>query len=169
MIRAIEKRAPDRVPLTHATLPGAVAKYGAALHALYRKYPSDVIGVGAATRGEFGDQIDVPSRDTWGSLWVRHTDEHKGQVARGPLEDWDALPAFVPPDTASDAIIADVEDRIAGNYENRYTMADGDTLWQRMFYLHGYQATLQDLLLCPDRCAALRDMILSVMVRRVAT
>ena len=167
MIRAIEKRAPDRVPLTHATLPGAVAKYGAALHDLYIKYPSDVIGVGAATSGEFGDQIGVPSRDTWGSLWVRHTDEHKGQVTHGPLEGWDALPTFEPPDTASDAIIADVEDRIEGNRENRYTMADGDTLWQRMFYLHGYQATLQDLLLSPDRCAALRDTILSVMVRRV--
>jgi hypothetical protein len=31
VILAIEIRAPDRVPLTHATLPGAVARYGAAL------------------------------------------------------------------------------------------------------------------------------------------
>ena len=167
VIRAIEIRAPDRVPLTHATLPGAVAKYGVALRDIYRQYPSDVVNVGAATCGEFGAQIGVPSRDTWGSLWVRHTDEHKGQVTRGPLADWDTLSSFEPPDTASDAIIAKVEARIAGNADDRYTVADGDTLWQRMFYLHGYQATLEDLLLHPDRCAALRDMILSVMVRRV--
>jgi uroporphyrinogen decarboxylase len=46
-------------------------------------------------------------------------------------------------------------------------MADGDTLWQRMFYVHGYRATLEDLLIQPERCARLRDMILAVMVRRV--
>jgi uroporphyrinogen decarboxylase len=36
-----------------------------------------------------------------------------------------------------------------------------------MFYLHGYQETLEDLLLHPDRCVELRDMILAVMVKRV--
>ena len=36
-----------------------------------------------------------------------------------------------------------------------------------MFYLHGYQATLEDLLMQPERCAALRDMILAVMRRRI--
>ena len=46
-------------------------------------------------------------------------------------------------------------------------MADGDCLWQRMFYLHGYRATLEDLLLEPERCVQLRDMILDVMLRRV--
>jgi hypothetical protein len=36
-----------------------------------------------------------------------------------------------------------------------------------MFYLHGYRATLEDLLVEPERCAQLRDMILGVMLRRV--
>ena len=165
--RAIEMSGPDQVPLTHATLPGAVARYGAALEDLYRQYPSDVLNVGSATSGELGPQIGVSSRDTWGSLWVRYTDEHKGQVVRGPLEDWDALAAFEPPDTASYALMDEIEGRLDANAGSRYTLADGDTLWQRMFYLHGYRATLEDLLLYPERCVALRDMILSVMVRRV--
>ena len=165
--RAIERRGPDRIPITHATLPGAIARYGAALEALYRRYPSDVVSVGGATAGEYGPQAGVPSRDTWGSLWVRHTDEHKGQVVGHPLADWRALADYAPPDTASDAIVARVEARLVANAGQRYAMADGDTLWQRMFYLHGYQATLEDLLLDPGRCVALRDMILKVMVRRV--
>ena len=167
VIRAIEGSAPDRVPLTHATLPGAVSKYGEALHALYRQYPSDVVNVGAATSGEFGPHVGMPSRDTWGSLWVRHTDEHKGQIVQGPLEHWAALPGFTPPDTSSDAIVAQIEARLEANAGDRYAMADGDTLWQRIFYLHGYQATLEDLLFQPERCAQLRDVILAVMVRRV--
>ena len=164
--RAIEMTGPDRVPITHATLPGAEARYGRAVEALYRRYPSDVAHVGAATTGEYGAEIGVPSRDTWGSLWVRYTDEHKGQAIRGPIEDWAALDTFQPPDTSSDDIMAGLSRKIAAS-EGLYALADGDTLWQRMFYLHGYQRTLEDLVLQPDRCAALRDMILSVMVRRV--
>ena len=168
VIYAIERRGPDRIPLTHATLPGAAARYGEALAELYRRYPSDVVNVGGATEGEFGEQVGVPSRDTWGALWVRYTDEHKGQVVGHPLADWDALSTYEPPDAASDAIFGAIEANLDANAGRRYTMADGDTLWQRMFYLHGYEATLQDLLLRPDRCADLRDMILEVMIRRAA-
>jgi uroporphyrinogen decarboxylase len=166
--RAIERIGPDRIPLTHATLPGAVARYGAALDELYRRYPSDVVNVGAATMGEFGEQVGVPSRDTWGSLWLRYTDEHKGQVVGHPIASWDALFTYEPPDTASDTWFSGIQSNLDANEGQRYAIADGDTLWQRMFYLHGYEATLQDLLLHTDRCADLRDMILGVMVRRVS-
>lgn len=40
--RAIEMSGPDRVPLTQATLPGAVARHGQTLEELYRQYPADV-------------------------------------------------------------------------------------------------------------------------------
>ena len=60
VIHAIEMRPPDRVPLTHATLPGAFARYGEALDDLYRRYPSDVYNVGGATSGEYGPQVGVP-------------------------------------------------------------------------------------------------------------
>ncbi len=166
VLRAVEMTGPDRVPITHATLPGAEFRFGEALGALYCRYPSDVVNVGAATHGEFGPQIGVPSRDTWGSEWVRYTDEHKGQVVGHPLEDWAALDTFEPPDTSSDAIMAEVARNIAGA-EGWYTQADGDILWQRMFYLRGYGQILEDLLLEPERCTELRDMILGVMRRRV--
>jgi uroporphyrinogen decarboxylase len=164
---AIEHHRIDRIPLTHATLPGAVARYGEALETLYRRFPSDVVHAGAATSGEYGARIGVPSRDTWGSLWVRTSGEHKGQVVGCPLSDWDALRTYAPPDTASEPIVGEIQARLAENAGRRYTLADGDILWQRMFYLHGYRATLEDLLLAPERCAALRDLILAQMVRRV--
>ena len=166
-VRAIEMGRPDRVPITHATLQGAITRYGPDLEDLYRRYPSDVFGVGSATTGEFGPRIGEPSRDTWGALWVRYTDEHKGQVVVHPLADWDDLYSYELPDTATDDILAALGENLRLNGGLRYTMADGDCLWQRMFYLHGYQATLEDLLVRPDRCADLRDMILSVMGRRV--
>ena len=165
--RAIEMTGPDRVPITHATLPGAAARYGSGLADLHERFPSDVLSVGGATSGELGPEIGKPSRDTWGSLWVRYTDEHKGQIVHNPLADWEALDTFVPPDTASDAILAQIQENLDRNAGELYTVADGDILWQRMFYLHGYQAILEDLLIRPDRSAALRDMILDVMQRRI--
>lgn len=168
VIRAIEMTGPDRIPITHATLPGAVIRYGAALDDIYRRYPSDTWeNVGSVSEGEFGPQIGVPSRDPWGALWVRYTDEHKGQVVYCPLADWSALDTYDPPDTSSQERLAALAARLEASAGECYTLADGDTLWQRMFYLHGYQAMLEDLLLQPERSAQLRDMILEVMVRRV--
>ena len=167
VIRAIEMTGPDRTPIMHDTLPGAFARHGKALDELYRKYPDDVVHVGSATCGEFGPEIGVPSRDPWGSLWVRETDEHKGQVIFCPLADWAALDGYQPPDTAGDEAIAVMVRAIDENAGRAYTLADGDTLWQRMYYLHGFQATNEDLLLQPDRCARLRDVILEVILRRL--
>jgi hypothetical protein len=138
------------------------------LEALYARFPTDVMGVGSATHGEYGPKINVPSPDTWGSLWLRHTDEHKGQVVGYPLGDWAALDGFVPPDTATPAILEAIRAAIARNAGRRYTTADGDIIWQRMMYLHGIQEMLEDLILQPERCAALRDLIVGVMERRVA-
>jgi hypothetical protein len=165
--RAIEFRGPDRAPITHATLPrrGVALWRGAGCTLCPVSVGRGERGRGEST-GEFGPQIGVPSRDTWGALWVRYTDEHKGQVVHSPLKDWGALSTYEPPDTASDALFAEMEAHLRHNEGQRYTLADGDTLWQRMFYLHGYRETLEDLLLDPDRCVALRDMILAVMVRR---
>ena len=87
VIRAIEMTGPDRIPIMHDTLPGARARFGEALDGLHRQFPDDVIHVGSATYGEFGLEIGTPSRDPWGSLWVRHNDEHKGQVVAGVVYD----------------------------------------------------------------------------------
>ncbi len=165
--RAIEMTGPDRTPLMHVTLPGARVRYGEKLEQLYGKYPQDVVEVGSATYGEFGPEIDVPSRDPWGSLWVRHTDEHKGQITHCPLADFAAMDDYQPPDTASDELFDQMVQRIEANAGEKYTLADGDTLWQRMYYLHGFQAINEDILVEPQQSARLRDMILEVILRRL--
>lgn len=167
VIQAIEMTGPDRIPIMHDTLPGARARYGEALVALYRRYPQDVINVGSATYGEFGPEIGTPSRDPWGSLWVRHNDEHKGQVVFHPLADWNALDGYQPPDTATDEIIDALVRRIEENAGDKYAIADGDTLWQRMYYLRGFQEANEDLLIETERAARLRDLILDVILRRL--
>ena len=72
------------------------------------------------------------------------------QAIHGPLENWDALKTYQPPHTASHVVVARIETNLHANGGFKYTLADGDTVWQRMFYLHGYQATLEDLVLYPE-------------------
>jgi len=158
---------PDRPALMHVTLPGARLRYGEKIERLYQEYPQDLVEVGSATYGEFGPEIDLPSRDPWGSLWVRHTDEHKGQVTHHPLADFQAIDDYQPPDTATDELIEQIAERIETNAGERYTLADGDTLWQRMYYLHGFQSINEDMLVDPQQCARLRDVILEVILRRL--
>ena len=165
--RAIEMTGPDRVPVMHGTLPGAIARHGQALEDLYRRYPEDVVNVGEATFGEFGSEVGTASRDPWGCLWVRRSDEHKGQVTYHPLADWDALADYRPPDLAGDEIIDAVARRLEANADEKYTVAEAYTFWQRIYYLHGFKATVTDLLLEPERMARLRDMVLDVLLRRL--
>lgn len=167
VIRAIEMTGPDRVPIMHDVLAGAVARHGESLDRLHARFPQDLVRVGSSTYGEFGPEIGVPSRDPWGCLWTRHTDEHKGQVTFHPLADWSGLDDYRPPDTSTDEIMAAVLQRIAAAAGEKYTLADGDTLWQRMYYLHGFAPIHADVLLEPDRCRRLRDVILEVILQRV--
>ena len=167
VLRAIMMAGPNRVPIMHGTLPGAMARHGDSLRNVYRRYPEDTLNVGTDAHGEFGPEIGAPSRDRWGCLWVRHNDQHKGQVTHCPLADWSALDDYEPPDMAGDQIIDAVACRLTENAGEKYTLADAYTLWQRMCYLHGFRATFEDLLAKRDRCLQLRDMVLRVLLRRL--
>ena len=165
--RAIEMRGPDRVPIVHGTLAGAISRHAGALEDLYRRYPQDAITVGRASFGQFGPEVGVPSRDPWGCLWVRPGDQHKGQVTYHPLADWRALDDYRPPDLAGHEIMDEVARRLDANGGEKYTTAEAYTFWQRMYYLHGFKATVADLLLEPKRSARLREMVLDVLLRRL--
>ena len=91
VIRTIERTCPDRVPLTHATLPGAAARYGQLLDELYRRYPSDVLNVGGATEGEYGPRSACPAATRGARCGCDITMSTRARWYSGPLEDWAAL------------------------------------------------------------------------------
>jgi len=201
VIRAIEMTGPDRIPIAHSTLPGAFIRHGERLEDLYRKYPSDVISLGATGEGEFSGKAGVESTDAWGSTWVSTTDDYKGYVTRPVLETWDDFDHFHPPTPMVDpqdlALAKEViqrnkgEESLAGDTDTlspmresryvtyvageaigtdkgeKYVLIDGDALWQRMFYLRGFENISVDLLVNRDKARALRDMILDFMLERI--
>ncbi len=167
--KAIEMKWPDRVPIMHTSLPGAFLKYGDRLRNLYSKYPSDFINLGhVATRsGEFGSKKGVKSRDEWGAVWVQVSDDYKGQVVEHPIADWRNLTTYRPPEPLNKSEYLAIKKEIKRDAGRRYVYVDGGTLWQRMFYLRGFENILLDMLKDVKEVYTLRDMILENILHRI--
>ena len=56
---------------------------------------------------------------------------------------------------------------LEANAGAKYTVAQAYTFCQRMYYLHGFKATMADLVFEPERSAQLRDTVLQVLLERL--
>jgi uroporphyrinogen decarboxylase len=168
VFRALERSGPDRLPIFQQLLPGARLQYGARLDALLARYPSDFSDCGYYGDSEYGPAAGLGHADAWGAVWTRVSDDYKGQVTGHPLADWAALETYRLPDPARVGDFSRVIETIRTNPGRRYLMADGDTLFQRMFYLRGFENLMLDLAEGRSEAAALRDRIVEFMLARIA-
>jgi uroporphyrinogen decarboxylase len=145
--RAVEFQSPDRIPMRF-----------------------DACGVNDTHAVNY-EQLNVPPKpagtewrnwiDEWGCGWVRSEVENMGRVAGHPLADWERLDRHTFPDPYAEARWATLEDQLAGAGEKYVIIGNGFTLWERAFYLHGYESMLADFYLAPDRVHELLDRILN--------
>ena len=145
VFRALERTGPDRLPLFHQLLPGGHLKYGKQLEALLRRYPSDFSDAGYYGDSEYGPAAGVGHADAWGAVWTRVSDDNKGLVTVHPLADWSALQTYRFPDATEVGDFSRVIETVRTNPGRKYLLVDGDTLYQRMFYLRGFESLLIDL------------------------
>ena len=168
VIRAIEFGGPDRLPYRYNVLPGAYQKYGDALDRLIARYPGDLLrATGYREPSEYGERIDEGQVDAWGAVWLRATDEHKGQVVGHPLVEWEKLDSYRFPDPLAAGDWSGVPERLRANGGQKYVLVDGDTLFQRMFYLRGFEALMVDLAEDRPEVYFLRDRIVAFMLRKI--
>jgi len=167
VVRAIERTGPDRVPIEYAILPGGVRRYGAALRTLQERYPSDVLTFGYAGSEEYGGAAGSRSEDRWGAVWMSVSDEHKGQVVEHPLADWSAFETYRFPDPVNQPEFDRADRAIQRDEGQHYLLADGDTLFQRLYYLRGMEPLLVDLMEDRQELYRLRDGIVDYMLRRI--
>jgi hypothetical protein len=90
-------------------------------------------------------------RDNWGCLWYTEIAGLEGQVVQSPLEEWSALESYRPPDfrTQSErgsrdwaAIRRDIE---AKKRRGELTMGDGERLFDRLYFLRGFENLMVDI------------------------
>jgi len=105
--------------------------------------------------------------DAWGAVWTRVSDDSKGLVTVHPLADWSALETYQFPDPTRVGDFSRVIETVKTNPGRRYLLVDGDTLFQRMFYLRGFENLLVDLAERCPRCFHLRDRIVEFILKRI--
>lgn len=114
-----------------------------------------------------GDRAKYHTLDEWGCTWSRSDVKNMGLVTGHPLEDWDAMETYRWPDPDDEKLFAGMEARFAGS-EGKYVWTSiFALLFERMHHLHGFENTLIDLLLEPEKMAFLADKIVDFDVRMI--
>ena len=90
-------------------------------------------------------------RDNWGCVWYNSIGGLEGQVVESPLADWNALDTYQPPDPLKLAERGPrdwtkIRQRVAQlKREGRLVWADGERLFDRMYFLRGYENLMKDI------------------------
>ena len=177
VIRAIEFRNPDRVPLHWWHLPGAMVKYGDKLKKLYEKYPSDFgvfreVGEFVPSSG-YREGLRYPKdkvyqwgtgkgkyRDEWGCVWTEIYPGIMGQVSEHSLSDWKNLDSYRFPDPIGWGNFDEVERTIKEKGDEKYILGSAGSFFERLQWLRGYENLMLDLMEDRRELYQLRDMLL---------
>lgn len=182
-VRALTFDGPDRVPMMHGGLAGIFEVYGSAMVELLDRYPSDVLfspvaqgsdaprGIGMfafldKSRGHWQDR--EITYDDWGCGWLYLTTDYMGQPVEHPLADWAALETYKPPDPmVGEEGVGRMEQAVQEDGHRHFVYVDGGEVWQRMFFLRGYENLLVDLLEDRPEVYVLRDMVVEWNLKRI--
>lgn len=166
VVAAVEFNKPDRCPIMHSVLPGALLKHGGRLVNLLRRYPQD-----------FGpSDFHVPrvedlapdyrrgvGRDEWGVFWRSEVDGIKGQVYEPPLRNWDALHSYEFPRLPSGGDVERLRRHVDSMRDRGYFVILGfnpGNYFERMQWLRGFVNLMVDFVRKPKELYTLADMLL---------
>ncbi len=142
--RAVTFKMPDRLPIYHQYLPGAVMRYGEELQKLFDRFPSD-FGFNDRVAQEIPQEYQLGQyTDEWGCVWENAMPGIKGQVVVHPLADWARLPDYaLPPALLPD--VKSLNERIRRSGHTRYMRVGGWRFFEQLVFLRGFENVLIDL------------------------
>jgi len=159
--RAIEFDNPPRLPF----FLGSAWNEKLASH--FNDFPNDVCDSWEMDRQEAGWFFDNAAPDDWGCQWKTTTTKNMGQVVSHPLEDWNKLDSYKPPDPKNPFYFERINEEIS-EAGDRYTIITSHfNLIERLEMLRGFKNTLMDLYLEPEKIGKVLDMILEYKVEHI--
>jgi uroporphyrinogen decarboxylase len=169
-LRAVEFRGPEWIPCSVGFAPVTWRVRGRELERVMLAHPKLFPGYQASSAC-FYDEMPVVYRegedflDNWGCLWRNIQGGLEGQVVEHPLADWDALDTYSPPDVATKTERGDHDweqtrrhieaARAAGHL----TGGNGERLFDRMYFLRGFENLMMDFATDDPRLPELVDML----------
>jgi len=151
--RAIEFRKPPRLPFWQSIVD---------------EIPNDICDCWEMDRqknGWFFDPNSWPDRhkvyDDWGCGWeASDIVENMGQVKHFPLDDWSKLDSYSPPNPRDPFYFERLDDTMKDAGDRYVVVTSHFHLFERLHMLHGFEKTLVDLCMEPEKCEKALDMIL---------
>jgi len=172
-LRAARFEGPERVPMIFHVNPSCwnhfqpapLAELMAAHPRLFPDFDPNRPGGDATIRP--WQRANQPYTDPWQCVWNTSEDGLTGTVVRHPLADWDAWPAFRPPDPAGYDGMQGIDwTKVAAQFANDARqerireggLRHGHT-FQRMSYLRGYENLILDMADAEPRLESLIQMV----------
>jgi len=169
-LRTLEFRNPEWIPCSLGCSPAAWHKYREELEDLHLRHPLLFPDFEKGTM-DFDDFAVVYKegeyyRDNWGCLWYNIHGGLEGQVVEHPLADWEALDAYHPPDFLTqsergerdwDQIQKEIE---AQRLQGLLTVGSGERLFDRLYFLRGFEALMVDFATDDPHLPRLIDLLL---------
>ncbi|MBS7610450.1 hypothetical protein KEJ19_07860, partial [Candidatus Bathyarchaeota archaeon] len=177
-LRAAEFQGPEWIPCSVSISPPIWHIYREKLEEVILRHPS-IFGNYRKGSVDF-DDFGIRRRgnvveDEWGCLWSFPIDGLQGQVIRHPLGDWRALESYEPKDPiALNALPAEGYPLVPDSFEAaRKALEEAKAsrrlavgscphgfVFQRLYYLRGFENLMKDLILGPPELRRLLDIIL---------
>ncbi|NIA12947.1 MAG: hypothetical protein GWP08_02615 [Nitrospiraceae bacterium] len=168
-LRAIEFRSPQWIPCGVSFSPITWHNLREDLEAIVLRHPRIFrdFEAGSVDYDDFPVvyRANESFRDNWGCLWYNTVSGIEGVVVEHPLADWSALDGYHPPDPRfkterGDRDWDEVDKQFAEQRaKGRVCWGDGERLFDRMYFLRGYENLMVDIATDDPHLPALIDMI----------
>lgn len=171
-LRALEFRYPQWIPCSINFAPIVWNTYREDLERIVLDHPRIFPEYNPVDR-DFFDEMPLVYRereyyqDNWGCTWFTALKGLEGQVVKHPLSDWRALSTFQMPDPLvfyeRGTDIKDW-DKVEKNLQTRKTQGklaagDGERLFDRLYFLRGFNDLMMDFVLEPPELSRLIHML----------
>ena len=168
VIATINFKGPDRIPIDLWPVPAVYLRYGKKMEELLRSYPIDFVHPNWPTawdpeKMDPGYKVGIYT-DEWGCVWENKNLGYMGQVIKYPLEDWEALNKFKPPDYEWLTRVADDSSRDP----DKFFLSGGAIFFHRVCFLRGMERVMMDLMDGSAKLYKLRDMLLEFFAKQLS-
>ena len=179
VVATIALEHPDRAPIMHSPLPGALIKYGERLNAIFVRYPQDF----GPSRFEIPKPEELTPdyrkgihRDEWGTVWISSVDGIHGQVYDYPLKSWEDLEdyEFPPLQRSSSSYyiqkFEDLKNRVSKLKSEGYFVLLGfnpGNFFERMQWLRGFRNLIVDFYRKPKELYEFADRLLEYCLKSI--
>ena len=176
-LRAINFQNPEWIPVSISFAPAVWHRHREGLENVIVKHPL-LFGNYAKGNVNFDSFPNVYREgeqytDNWGCVWFNAHGGLEGQVKGHPLADWEAFKSYAPPDPAlkserGDRNWDDIRKYIAEAKKNgALTYGDGERLFDRLYFLRGFENLMMDVATDDPRLPGLVEMLTDYEMRLV--